>query len=153
MTPSDIESEVFPYASAQAFGAAITGRLKNLAGITGRPVSQLRRQVAYDRLLARLFSANPREWILKGGVSMIARLSSARHTADVDLVAVADSADAALGALRTAAAHDLGDFFTFRFESPRGLVQGVPGLRIPTEARLGPRLANYFSLGAKSGAL
>jgi len=153
VTPTDDTSDVFPYASAQAFGAAITDRLKSLAATSDRSVSQLRRQFAYDRLLARLFSTGPREWILKGGVSMIARLASARHTADVDLVASADSADAALEALRAAAAQDLGDFFTFRFESPRALVQGVPGLRIPTEAWLGPRMFERFGVDLVTGVV
>src|SRR5262249_14962434 len=112
-----------------------------------------RRQVAYDRLLARLFTFGPQEWILKGGVSMIARLASARHTADVDLVANVDSVDAALDALRAMTAKGLGDFFTFRFESPRALVQGVPGLRIPTEARLGPRTFERFGVDLVTGVV
>lgn len=144
-------ADVFPYASAQAFGAAITGRLKSLAAASGYSTSQLRRQFAYDRLLARLFHAGSQEWILKGGVSMIARLTSARHTADVDLVAAADSPDAALARLRGAATRDLGDFFRFRFEAPRALVQGVPGLRIPTEAWLGPRLFERFGVDLVTG--
>jgi hypothetical protein len=44
----------FPYASAQALGTAITEKLKALAADSGYPVAQLRRQFAYDRLLARL---------------------------------------------------------------------------------------------------
>jgi hypothetical protein len=147
------EPETFPYASAQAFGAAITGRFNNLAAVSGHSTSQLRRQFAYDRLLARLFHAGSRDWILKGGVSMIVRLASARHTADIDLVAAAESTDAALNALRAAAAQDLGDFFGFRFEPPRALVQGVPGLRIPTEAWLGPRLFERFGVDLVTGVV
>jgi len=139
-------ADVFPYASAQAFGAALTDRFKRLAADSGQVASQSRRQFAYDRLLARLFHTGPQEWILKGGVSMIARLGTARHTADVDLVVRADSVDAALDALRLAAARDLGDFFTFRFEGARALVQGVPGLRVPTEAWLGPRRFERFGV-------
>jgi hypothetical protein len=153
MKPGSTEPDVFPYATAQAFGAAITNRLKGLAGVSGYSASQLRRQFAYDRLLARLFIGSPEEWILKGGVSMIARLAIARHTADVDLVAKADSADAALVALRSAATHNLGDFFTFRFESPRSLVQGVEGLRIPTEAWLGPRIFERFGVDLVTGVM
>jgi hypothetical protein len=144
---------VFPYASAQAFGAALTDRFKRLASESGQAASQLRRQFAYDRLLARLFQTSSPEWILKGGVSMIARLGIARHTADVDLVVRADSADAALDALRAAVARDLGDFFTFRFESSRALVQGVPGLRIPTEAWLGPRMFERFGVDLVTGVV
>lgn len=151
MTPAG--ESVLPYASAQAFGAAITDRLKVLAAASGRPASQLRRQFAYDRLLARLFITEPQEWILKGGVSMIARLSSARHTADVDLVAAANSVDAADGGLHAAAAQDLGDFFSFRFEPPRALVQGVPGLRIATEAWLGHRMFDRFGVDLVTGVV
>src|SRR5262249_52731616 len=86
-------------------------------------------------------------------VSLIARLTSARHTADVDLVGAAETADAALDALRAAAAQDLGDFFGFRFEPPRALVQGVPGLRIPTEAWLGPRLFERFGVDLITGVV
>ncbi len=147
------ESEAFPYASAQAFGAAITERLKSMAVASDRSVSQLRRQFAYDRLLARLFHAGSQEWILKGGVSMIARFASARHTADVDLVAATDSVEAALEAMHAAATQDLGDFFGFRFEPSRALVQGVPGLRIPTEAWLGPRLFERFGVDLVTGVV
>lgn len=146
-------SDVFPYASAQAFGAALGDRLRSLASTSGRSATHLRRQFAYDRLLARLFHAGTQEWILKGGVSMIARLDSARHTADVDLVAAVNSTDAALEALRTAATRDLGDFFGFRFESPRALVQGVAGVRIATEAWLGPRLFERFGVDLVTGVV
>jgi hypothetical protein len=82
---------------------------------------------------------------------MIARLDTARHTADVDLVTVTDSADTALAALREDAARDLGDFFTFRFAAPRSLIQGVPGLRIATEAWLGVRRFERFGVDLVHG--
>ena len=144
--------DVFPYASAQAFGAALTDRFRQLATNSGHTASQLWRQFAYDRLLARLFHNGSREWILKGGVSMIARLGRARHTADVDLAARADSVDDALTALQEAANKDLGDFFTFRFEPPRALIQGLPGLRLPTEAWLGHRMFERFGIDLVIGA-
>lgn len=145
------QTEAFPYRSAQAFGAALTARLKATAG-SRYSVSQLRRQFAYDRLLARLFTAADQQWILKGGVSMLARLSIARHSADVDLLAGNDSPTAALSALRVAGSRDLGDFFTFTFEEPRSIVQGVQGVRVPTEARLGPRLFERFGVDLVTGA-
>lgn len=140
-----------PYRSAQAFGAAITAHLKQLAVTSQYSLTQLRRQFAYDRLLARLFIDPDAGWILKGGVSMLARLSIARHSADVDLVAQADTPRSALTALQTAAGNDLGDFFTFRFDQPRALVQGIPGLRIPAEARLGPRVFERFGVDLVTG--
>ena len=146
-------ADAFPYLSAQAFGAALTDRFKRLAADSGQTASQLRRQFAYDRLLARLFATDSPEWILKGGVSMIARLGAARHTADVDLVAKADSVDVAVEGLRLAAGRDLGDFFTFRFDGARALLQGLPGLRIPTEAWLGPRLFERFGVDLVTGVV
>jgi len=136
----------FPYSTAQAFGAALTDRLKAVAAGSPYSVSQLRRQFAYDRLLARLFRDPVTGWVLKGGISMIARLPIARHSADVDLAAALDSPHDALAALRIAGAIDLGDFFTFGFDEPRSMVQGVDGIRVAAQAWLGPRLFERFGV-------
>jgi predicted nucleotidyltransferase component of viral defense system len=141
-----------PYTTAQALRAALTDRLKTISAASGRSVSQLRRQFAYDRLLARLFTVQPEAWILKGGVALIARVSSARYTGDVDLVARADSPAAGLEAFREAAAHDLADFFSFRLGEPRSLVQGVAGVRVMCQAHLGPRLFEGFGVDLVTGA-
>jgi hypothetical protein len=146
-----VTPDEFPYTTAQAFGAALTDRLGSLAVTSGRSVTQLRRQFAYDRLLARLFADDPRGWIVKGGVSLVVRLGSARYTADVDLVGPAGSPEDALTALRRAVTRDLGDFFTFRLSEPRALVQGVAGLRVAAEARLGPRSFERFGVDVVTG--
>jgi hypothetical protein len=137
---------MFPYSTAQAFGASLTDRFKAAAARSPYSVSQLRRQFAYDRLLARLFRDSVTGWVLKGGISMIARLPVARHSADIDLAAALDSPHDALAALRIAAAIDLGDFFTFDFDQPRSMVQGVDGIRVAAQARLGPRLFERFGV-------
>ncbi|KAA9375809.1 hypothetical protein F5972_26900 [Microbispora cellulosiformans] len=126
MQPSD----GFPYTSPHAFGAAITDRLKQTAGDSPYSTTRRRRHFAYDRLLTRLFRSDDGGWILKGGVALLTRLSSARHSADVDVVAHADSPEAGFAALRAAAETDLGDFFIFRFDRPRALIQGVEGIRV-----------------------
>lgn len=146
MTTGTPTGEVFPYRTAQAFGAALSDRLKARAVGSAYSVSQLRRQFAYDRLLARLFRDPAAGWVLKGGVSMIARVPVARHSADVDLAAALDSPHDALDALRVAAAADLGDFFAFGFDEPRTMVQGVLGIRVAAEARLGPRVFERFGV-------
>lgn len=153
MTGDPDHRTALPYRSAQAFGAALTDRLKTLAAHSRYTVSQLRRQFAYDRLLARVFTSHDADWVLKGGVAMLARLSVARHSADIDLVTHRDSPTAALPALREAAARDLGDFFTFRLDPPRSLVQQIQGIRVPTEARLGPRLFERFAVDLVTGAV
>jgi len=75
-------------------------------------VQDLRKAVAFDRLLARLQIAAPEPWLLKGGVALEYRLEKARATMDVDLtsrVALNDLHDA----LVAAAALPLGDYFIF----------------------------------------
>jgi hypothetical protein len=61
------------YATAAAFRRALEDRLQDIAGKEGVDLQRLRRQVAFDRLLARLFQAAlPRAlpWVLKGGYAM-----------------------------------------------------------------------------------
>lgn len=57
------------YATAAAFRRALEDRLQAIASKEGVDLQRLRRQVAFDRLLARLFQAgNPKQlpWLLKG---------------------------------------------------------------------------------------
>ncbi|MFC4905705.1 nucleotidyl transferase AbiEii/AbiGii toxin family protein [Actinomadura gamaensis] len=143
--------EGVPYPTPAAFNAAITARLKVASEESPYTVSQLRRQFAYDRILARVFTVGDGSWILKGGVAMLARLDSARHSTDIDLAASAASPENALKLLRNIAEHDLGDHFTFVLDQPRSLVQGVAGLRIPVAATLGPRPFERFSIDLVTG--
>ncbi|GAB3161361.1 hypothetical protein GCM10027161_70590 [Microbispora hainanensis] len=69
--------ERFPYTSPHAFGTAITGHIRKSSGDSPYSMSQRRRQFAYDRLLARLFTSDEKGWILKGGVALLTRLSAA----------------------------------------------------------------------------
>src|SRR5258708_15621562 len=112
-----------PYPTPAAFNAAITARLKTVSKLSPYTVSQLRRQFAYDRLLARVFTFGDASWILKGGVAMLARLESARHSTDVHPAPSASSPEAAFLTLRNIAECDLGDHFMFNLDRPRSLVQ------------------------------
>jgi hypothetical protein len=76
------------YATAAAFRRALEDKLKDIAGKEGVDLQRLRRQVAFDRLLARLFQVGPPlalPWVLKGGYAMELRIKSARTTKDIDL--------------------------------------------------------------------
>jgi hypothetical protein len=80
--------ETKKYATAAAFRRALEDRLQDIAGKEGVDLQRLRRQVAFDRLLARLFQATqPRAlpWVLKGGYAMELRIKAARATKDIDL--------------------------------------------------------------------
>ena len=60
------------YVSPAAFRAALTARLKNIAASSRWQLPQLQRQVAYDRLLVRLYLQD-RGWIVKGAIALLAR--------------------------------------------------------------------------------
>src|SRR3954447_15206838 len=98
-------TEPFPYATPAALRAALTDRLKKLASVSAFAVTDLQRQFAYDRLLARVFSATDADrWVLKGAAALLARLDVARHSKDIDLSwQSATDLDEAEQALRAAA--------------------------------------------------
>lgn len=150
------------YASAIAFRVALEDRLKTLAQKEGIDLQRLRRQVAFDRLLCRLFDEPGAPWLLKGGYAMELRLKTARTTRDIDLamtqlpVASADW-DAnvldVLESLREAGSLDLQDFFTFVFGDATHDLDTAPygGARFPVDARLAGRSFVKFHLDVSTG--
>ncbi len=79
------------------------------------------REVAYRRLLFRLFRAQPERWVVKGGAALLLRLDPNRTSNDIDLVYVQEAGEhaVALRALCEAASYDAGDFFAFEVASGR----------------------------------
>jgi predicted nucleotidyltransferase component of viral defense system len=73
------------FSSAKAFRTSLEERLKTHARKQGLDLQRLRRQVAFDRLLARLFLEPEGSWILKGGYAMELEFESVRSTVDLDL--------------------------------------------------------------------
>ena len=70
----------------------------------------------FHRLLCRVFSEKDRKFVLKGGLSVLARTIDARATRDIDLLAQETELGAAVEELRRLASVDLGDFMAFRFD-------------------------------------
>jgi hypothetical protein len=65
-------TEPFPYRSPAALRAALTDRLKKLAASSPFTATELHRQFAYDRLLARVFSAPDADRrVLKGAAALL----------------------------------------------------------------------------------
>lgn len=102
-------------------------------GISAATVDAQIRQARYDRFLSRVFAdGDASEWLLKGGLSMLARVPRSRTTKDVDLAAQhvtdLDEAERALSAL---VAVDLGDHLTFRLvrSLPTGAGDNQPGVQ------------------------
>ncbi len=143
------------YSDPAALRQALTDRLRQLArDRPGAQLSDLQRQFAYDRLLARVFSAEPEAWVLKGATALLARLEgSARHTLDVDLYRRGARLDEAEVALRVAASADLSDYFRFTLEPGRRIAEGRATLRVPITAYLGATEFARFHVDLVSGVV
>ena len=145
------------YQTAEALLAALSDRLKQKSKKEGLDIQRLRRQVAFDRLLLRLFSKTLSPWVLKGGYAMELRMKNPRATKDIDLTIkdkklfsndLTTQNSMILRALRSFATIDLKDFFIFQIEDSimelEGLVYG--GARFPVTAQVDGRLFVRFHL-------
>lgn len=160
------------YQTMKAFRAALEEPLKQIARTERLDLMRLHRQVAFDRLVARLFVApNPADpadipWLLKGGYTFELWLGGkARATKDLDL-SVPDprklsvDADASrdtnalvLDRLREAAAVHLDDGIEVRIGMPMADLDAAPygGARYPVEAQLDNRTFVTFHLDVGVG--
>lgn len=125
------------YRDWRALEMAIKDAAKKAARQAGPDVSAASvaaqiRQARFDRFLSRVFADGERsEWLLKGGMSMLARVPRSRTTKDVDLAALnAVDLTEAERALASLAEADLGDHLTFRLirSTPTGLGENQPGM-------------------------
>ena len=147
------------YATAGAFRRALEERLKRASLTDQIDPNRLRRQVSFDRLLARLFREDPAPWVLKGGYALELRFKAARSTVDIDLTVqrvAASGGDAnqvVRQMLQSAAAVALGDWFEFTIGPPvMDLTAALyGGARYPVEARMDERIFARFHLDAGVG--
>jgi|SRR5664280_213774 len=72
------------YSSPVAFRRALTDKLKVIAETSQWNLSQLQRQMAYDRFLERLYLVDD-GWVVKGATALLAREIGVRATIDVDV--------------------------------------------------------------------
>ncbi len=144
------------YATGAALRAALEERLKHVARTENIELQRLRRQVAFDRFLARLFGSADTQWVLKGGYAMELRFQVARATKDLDFTVRTISTpagDAVLEYLQEAGQRNLGDFFLFRVGAPTMDLDGAPygGSRYPVEATMAQRIFAKFHLDVGIG--
>src|ERR1700676_1614811 len=145
--------EVKQYKTAGAFRRALETRLQARAQVERTDLQRLRRQVAFDRFLARLFPKGPKgtyPWVLKGGYAMELRMHSARTTKDIDLTLhdgtrlsknPKERAEQVRAMLQEAAASPFDDYFEFLVGEPRQDLDGAPegGNRYPIQAQMDGR--------------
>jgi hypothetical protein len=118
-----IEVTHVAYESPRAFDAAIKDRLVSAAQTSPYSIAEMRRHIAYDRLLARVFLHDP----------------------DVDLFRDMSKPDI-VDDLVTAGDNDLGDFFSFDIEKVTDLTGGTDGVRCRVVAYLGEKEFASFSI-------
>lgn len=149
--------EAQTYATARAFRQALEARLQERAKRGGLVLERLRKQVAFDRFLARMFppQSNSAGWVLKGGYALELRFLHARATKDIDMTlrsgiitaaTVQDQRIALREHIRRFAVHALPDFFEFLIGTATLDLDGAPegGFRFPVEATMdGRRFARF----------
>lgn len=148
--------------SANDFRKSLESRLKNLALSKDLDLQRLRRKVAFDRLLARLFSEQEPRFFLKGGYAMELRLSTARATKDIDLTSLTridqqgnPISQLLLSDLRSLARKDLNDFFIYQIgEAPIDL-DNAPygGARFPVSSLIDGKVFVKFQLDVGADAI
>ena len=149
------------YATATAFRRALEDRLKLISGKERLTIERVRREAAFDRLLARLFARADAPWVLKGGYALELRMKEARATRDIDLALRhtlgktkgSDLNDAIRKTLQEAARMDLGDFFVFEFGEITQDLDAAPygGARFPVLASMDERTFSKFHLDVGAG--
>ena len=152
------------YRDAVSFRRALETRINSFSKEKGTDLERLRKQVAFDRLLARLFfDAKQSQWLLKGGYAMELRFFElARTTKDVDLslpveffpkVPNEKLLEKIREDLQDAADRDLGDWFQYLIKAPIMELEAAPygGARYPVEARMGGTKFTNFNLDVGVG--
>ena len=145
------------YASAGALRRALEDRLRQTANTEQVDLARLPRQVAFDRLLSRLFRSDEIPWALKGGYAMELQLRVARTTVDIDLTLPASLTLSSEGAtaisevremLQEALSHNLGDWFVYTVGAAIMDLDAAPygGARYPVECPMDGRAFSRFHL-------
>jgi len=148
------------YTTASGFRMALEERLKNKHKKTGMDLMRLRRQISFDRFLARIFSSGVTGLIAKGGYTLELRLNQARTTKDIDFAFTGNLNGVWTGEpedlqifLNNIAQIDLGDFFLFSVGTAsldlENAVYG--GFRFPIEAKMAGKRFSQFSIDIAGG--
>ena len=146
------------YKTGEDFRKALEARLMGQSREQKIPLDRLRRQIAFDRLLARMFDPTFKKpmWLLKGGYAMEFRLPAiARSTKDIDFsISPIPERDAqkVRAFLQADAGKDTGDWFSFAIGMPSELSQVVyEGWRFPVKAMMAGKKFTEFHLDISVG--
>jgi hypothetical protein len=138
------------YETFTALNAAVAALIRNVNSSSGSQTSL--RAWVFDRFLSRIFDdAQEHRWVLKGGTAMLARITDARATRDIDLLHQEDDEERAVEKLISAASLDLGDFLVFKFYDCGPILENenVPylkGVRVRFEVRFGVKQQELLTI-------
>lgn len=143
------------FRTATDFRKSLEIRIQGIAAKTGQDLQSLRRKVAFDRLLARIFSDSNSSFYLKGGYAMELRVAEARVTKDIDLTCLQRAtnendllSEKILDELQQLASLDLEDFFSYQIGKAQLDLDNAPygGSRYPVSALIDGKLFVRFQL-------
>lgn len=143
------------YRNATDFRKSMEARLQAIAIKSNVDLQRLRRKVAFDRFLARIFSQEKSGFYLKGGYAMELRIAHARATKDIDLTFIkrikTDNeliSALILSDLRDLAKLDLKDHFIYHVGEAQTDLENAPygGARYPISALIDKKLYVRFQL-------
>lgn len=145
------------YKSATDFRKSLEARLQNRALITGQDLQRLRKKVAFDRFLARIFIDDETpSFLLKGGYAMELRFEKARATTDIDLtylerfknISREEITEEVFEVLRDVSQIVMEDYFIYQIGEAQLDLENAPygGARYPISAFLDGRLFVRFQL-------
>lgn len=143
------------FKTATDFRKSLEARLKGIAEKTNQDLQRVRRKVAFERLLARIFHQDADGFILKGGYAMELRFRAARATKDLDLTCLhrTSTSESLMEAvivqeLCELAKLDLEDYFTFEVGESRMDLDNAPygGARYSVSSFVDRRLFVRFQL-------
>jgi hypothetical protein len=132
------------YGSPAAFRTALTERLRAKAETGPWTLPQLQRQIAYDRLLERLYLVD-NAWIVKGATALLARDIGVRGSLDVDVYREA-AREVAEAELRQAAGRDIGTGSDSRSARPSLWRMESPAYGCRSRRTSGPRCGSNSTL-------
>jgi predicted nucleotidyltransferase component of viral defense system len=119
--------------NAADFRKHLESNLRIHSSKTGESIERLRRKVAFDRLLARIFTQDPSSFFLKGGYGMELRIARARATKDMDLTCIKRIKDAKEPIselihqeLQILARINLSDYFIYQIGPPKVDIENAP---------------------------
>lgn len=133
------------YKDAQAIAMA----LKDAAHASGRDVNRAISSFYFHRFLCRIFDSGHQEFVLKGGLALLARTVDARATRDIDLLTSGQTLEEAFALLQRLASVDLGDHLTYEFleaEHIRTADDYRDGLSIKVKPTLGDKARPPFTI-------